>query len=204
VIDGEAIRQGAAALDVVLGDDAVERLEGFGRALIRWNGTYNLVSRRDEPRLVARHLLDSIALSPLVNGRVLDVGTGAGLPGLPLAIVRPDCEFVLLDRSEKRLRFVHRMTAELALANVAVVEAAAELYTPTVPFDTVVSRAVASPATLWPMLRRLLAPHGRALLQCGDPKTLKMPADAEVDCMSMTIPGLDAPHWVLVLAAPTA
>lgn len=192
------VREGARDLGVALRSEQATALCAFADLLVRWNARSNLISRGDEKRVLSRHLLDSLSLAPLLQlPRVLDVGTGAGLPGLPLAIACPQAEFVLMDRSERRLRFVRHAIAELGLANASVCEADLATYRAQPLFDTVISRAVAAPAELWPMVRGLLADGGIALFQCGDPSTLEQPAMARVESKQMHIPGLDVPHWVL-------
>ncbi len=197
--------EGAAALGIELRADQLARLHGYADLLVRWNATTNLVSRRDEPRVLSRHVLDSLSLAPsLVMSRILDVGTGAGLPGVPLAIACPQAHFVLLDRSERRLGFVRHALAELEVSNAEVCAADVAVYEAEPLFDTVVSRAVAAPARLWPMVRRLLAAGGAALFQCGDPNTLETPAMAKVESKQLRIPGLDVPHWMMRIEAMRA
>ena len=148
--EADELEAGALALGVGLNPSQIESLVRFAALLRRWNNAFNLVSRRDVPRLAARHLLDALSLVPMVVGRrVLDLGTGAGLPGVPLAIARPDIEFTLLDRSERRIRFVRQATLDLGLQNVVPVSADYADFRPGSLFDTVVSRAVAKPVALW-------------------------------------------------------
>lgn len=205
MIAPDTIREGAAALGVVLGAAAASRLSELAALLVRWNQAYNLISSADVGRILPRHLLDSLALLPYLHGeRVLDVGTGAGFPGLPLAIAAPERTFVVLDRSERKLRFVRQARIELAIDNVEVVCSDVASYQPRFRFDTVVARALAAPATVWKAVERLLAPEGRAVLACGDPAKAALPADACIERHRIAIPGLDEPHWVLVVRAPEA
>jgi len=122
-----------------------EPLLAYLRLLARWNRAYNLTSV-DEPRaMVTHHLLDSLAVMPAVEGpRVLDVGTGAGLPGIPLALALPACDFTLLDSNSKKTRFVTQAVLELGLRNVTVVHQRVEEYRPPTCFNTVVARAYAA------------------------------------------------------------
>lgn len=155
----------AAYLDEVTG----ARLEVFRELLVRWNQRMNLVARGDEKRLVPRHLHDALTLVPLLRpGRILDIGTGAGLPGIPLAMVRPNDDFVLLDRSARRTAFVRHVVMTLELGNVEVVTADIHEYQPQSMFDTVVTRAVAPPRRILPIAWRFVAPGGRVLLQVGE------------------------------------
>jgi 16S rRNA (guanine527-N7)-methyltransferase len=140
----------------------------FGDFLLRWNKAHNLISRRDEHRIETRHLLDSETLLPYLHGeQILDCGSGAGLPGIPLAIAEPSINFLLLDRSERKVRFLNQVIRELKLNNVATVCADMNTFSPETKFDTIVSRAVASPQNLWPIWQPWLASGGRAVFQFG-------------------------------------
>ena len=113
--------------------------------LAKWNKAYNLTSVRDPQQMLVKHIMDSIVVSPHLQGqRLIDVGTGPGLPGLPLAILNPDKKFVLLDSLGKRLRFIRQAVLELGLKNVEFVQSRVEEYQPEEKFDVVLSRAFAS------------------------------------------------------------
>lgn len=113
--------------------------------LTKWNKAYNLTSVRDPKQMLVKHIMDSIVVSPYLQGnRLIDVGTGPGLPGLPLAILNPDKQFVLLDSLGKRLRFIRQAVLELGLKNVEFVQSRVEEYQPEEKFDVVLSRAFAS------------------------------------------------------------
>lgn len=124
---------------------ARERLIDFLLLLARWNRAYNLTAVRDPAEMVPRHLLDSLAVLPwITDGPVLDAGTGAGLPGIPLAVARPDIDFTLLDGNGKKTRFVRQAVLELGLRNVEVVHSRLQAYRPGPKFVTITARAVAS------------------------------------------------------------
>ena len=145
-----------------------QQLLDFVRLLAKWNKVYNLTAVRDPEEMVTRHLLDSLAVLPYVQGsRVLDVGTGAGLPGIPLAIACPEREFTLLDSNSKKTRFVQQAVNELGLGNVRVVHARCEDFHPEQGFDVVLSRAFASIADMLASSGRHCAPHGRILAMKG-------------------------------------
>lgn len=113
--------------------------------LDKWNAAYNLTAIRDLETMVTKHLLDSLAILPWVHGElILDVGTGAGLPGIPLAIAQPERQFVLLDSNGKKVRFLQEVKRQLALPNLEVVQFRVENYHPKQGFDTVLSRAFSS------------------------------------------------------------
>ena len=160
--------QGLTALGLALPAPERERLLAYLRLLGRWNNAYNLTAIRDPLDMVTRHLLDSLAVAPHLAGtRVLDVGTGPGLPGIPLAVACPALGFTLLDANAKKTRFVVQAVGELALKNVEVVQTRVENYRPSRTFDTVVSRAFASIAAMLAAARHLCAPGGRFLAMKG-------------------------------------
>ncbi|ESQ13715.1 MAG: hypothetical protein N838_14180 [Thiohalocapsa sp. PB-PSB1] len=128
-----------------LTEDDRERLIDFLLLLARWNRVYNLTAVREPLDMVARHLLDSLSVLPWIRrGPILDVGTGAGLPGIPLALARPDLCFTLLDSNGKKTRFVHQAVLELGLDNIEVVHSRVQAYRPGPKFGTIVARAVSS------------------------------------------------------------
>ena len=205
---------GAAALGVDLNAAQADALLGFGALLARWNQAFNLVSRRDIERLLPRHLLDSLSAAPeLAPSRVLDLGTGAGLPGVPLAIVRPQLQFTLVDRNERKIRFIGQVARELELANVTPLCADVARMPGDETFDTVVTRAVAAPAGVWALAEPRLAPAGRLVLlhRVHDGRAAPAPEAAAAESGAAppgarilgrhlaAIPGLAERHEVLVL-----
>jgi 16S rRNA (guanine527-N7)-methyltransferase len=148
-----------------LPDAHLEALARFLDLLMQWNRVYNLTGIRDLAELVDRHLIESLALKPLLRGeRIADVGTGAGLPGVPLAITERARRFTLIESRAKRVRFLRHVTAELALTNTEIAHGRAEHLRPDRPFDTVLARAVAPPAELLEICRSLTAPGSILLL----------------------------------------
>ncbi len=198
------LRDGARAMGVSLPPGAVDRLVDFRDELARWNKVHNLTAVRDPDEMVVRHLLDSLSLAPLMTGpRVIDVGTGAGLPGLVLAVALPALEFVLLDASAKRTTFVTHAVGRLGLTNVAVETRRVEDYRPPAAFDTVMCRAFAPIPRLLALAAHLCRRSGRILAMKG-----KVPRD-ELDqvgagwrvdgVIPVTVPGLDASRCVVIL-----
>ncbi len=153
---------------VALPDGAAAKLAAFEALIQRWNARSNLVARGDIAHLRERHTADSLALLPWVAGRLADVGAGAGLPGIPLAIARPGVPVVLIERSMRKCAFLRHAVVELDLPNVDVEACGASQYPEPDAFDTVTVRAVAPPAQAWELVRHLLKPGGSALLQSGD------------------------------------
>ena len=168
----------------VLGISADREQQGRMLELIallqRWGRAYNLTAVRDPLRMVSHHLLDSLALVPYIRGeRVLDVGTGAGFPGLPLAIMMPERRFVLLDGNGKKVRFVRQAVMELGLGNVEAVQARIESYTSGQKFATIVTRAFAPLPKILQLTQPLLARPGVLLAPKG------RQVDAELDGLAL-------------------
>lgn len=133
------------AAGIALPDQQKHQLVGYVELLHKWNKAYNLTSVRDPQQMLVRHILDSIVVNPHLQGnRFIDVGTGPGLPGIPLAIVRPDAHFTLLDSLGKRVRFLRQVQHELGLSNIEPVQSRVEAFAAKPPFDGVISRAFAS------------------------------------------------------------
>lgn len=206
--DPAALMAAAAEFGVVIGERQARRLLDFRDLLARWNRAFNLVSRRDVDRLVPRHLLDSLTVAPWLTGtRVLDLGTGPGLPGVPLAIAREDAQFTLIDLSERKIRFTGQAVRALELSNVSPRCGDVRALEPAVTFDTVVCRAVADPATVWEMVSPRVRPGGRLVImsraQTPAPQRKSfgaLPQDVRVEARRrIQIPGLEQPHEILVL-----
>ncbi len=134
-----------AAAELTLPDQQKQQLVAYVEMLHKWNKAYNLTSVRDPMQMLVRHIMDSIVVNAHLSGsRFIDVGTGPGLPGIPLAIVRPDSHFTLLDSLGKRIRFLRQVQHELGLTNIEPVQSRVEEFIPERPFDGVISRAFAS------------------------------------------------------------
>jgi len=192
----EDIRHGCEALGLALDPAVTQRLEALVELLAKWNRVYNLTAVREPHAMVVRHILDSLAVLPfLTRGRLLDVGTGAGLPGLPIAVVRPDLSLTLLDSNAKKLRFARQAAAELRLDNVNVVQQRMEQYRPARSFDMVISRAVASIGQMYRDTTRLVRPGGRFLYMKGtrpDAEIGAFVSPGQLHVEALQVPGLDA------------
>ncbi|MBW8189812.1 16S rRNA (guanine(527)-N(7))-methyltransferase RsmG [Neiella marina] len=140
------LKQGLAYQQLELSDEQQNQLIGYVEQLNKWNKAYNLTSVRDPNDMMIRHILDSLALAPHLdpNGNYIDVGTGPGLPGIPLAIALPNANFTLLDSLGKRVRFMTQVRHLLKLTNIEPVQSRVESFEPSQPFDAIVSRAFAS------------------------------------------------------------
>jgi len=154
-----------SAIGLPLAAKQAAALAAFVELLLKWNKVYNLTGVRGADEVVDRHFVESFALRPLLKGtHVADVGSGGGLPGVPLAIVEPERRFTLIESRAKRVRFLRHVVAELELANTEVAHGRAEDLPVTRPFDTVLARAVAPPAELLSICRHLTAPGSVLLL----------------------------------------
>lgn len=195
---------GAAKMGVDLSDAQAGQLLAYLGMLLKWNKVYNLISRRDSDNLLALHLLDSLSVLPYISGsRVIDVGTGAGLPGMPLAIMRPDCGFTLLDSNGKKGRFRTQAAIELGLKNVTVVSARAEAFDPGAGFDCVMSRAFATLADMLNVAGHMVAEGGCFLAMKGvypEQEMAELPAGFVVETVhELLVPELNAERHLVII-----
>ncbi|CAI8879694.1 16S rRNA (guanine(527)-N(7))-methyltransferase RsmG [Methylocaldum szegediense] len=200
---GIRLSEGISALDIPSTQEQQRKLLAFLRLIDKWNRVYNLTAIRDLRTGVDLHLLDSLTVWPYLRGeRIIDVGTGAGLPGIPLAIMSGSRHFVLLDSNAKKTRFVQQAVIELGLPNVEVITTRVEDYRPERAFDTVVTRAYASLADILAKTRRLLIPRGVILAQKGQlpEKEVQSVKHCTVRTHKLTIPGLDVERHLVEIA----
>ena len=198
--------------------DRLSKLNDFAALLLRWNKGMNLISRRDINRLLPRHLLDSLSVLPYLHGdRVLDVGTGPGLPGMPLAIVDPERTFTLCDRMAKRIRFLYMATRELQTTNVELEERnlAKDPFTEQ-SFSTILARGVTPGPELWPMVEPYLEQGGRVIVFESAQADTFLEEEIEKEVVDETelgfktekkkclIPGLEHPHYLCILQRDVA
>lgn len=196
------LASGLRELNLALDEPVRSQMIVFLELLTKWNQAYNLTAVRDPVQMVPRHLLDSLAIVPFLRGdRVVDVGSGAGLPGLPLAMACPDRQFVLIDSNGKKTRFLVQAVATLGLRNVEVVQTRVEDYRPVKPFATVISRAFASLVDFVRLTERLCATDGCWLAMKGevpDAELSALPAGTRVTAVHpLKVPGLDAQRCVI-------
>jgi 16S rRNA (guanine527-N7)-methyltransferase len=199
---------GLSAMHLALPPEATWQLSAYLRLIEKWNRVHNLTAVREPEKMVVLHLLDSLSVLPHVaNAKsLLDVGTGAGLPGIPLAIARPDLDVTLLDSSHKKAAFLEQAKAELGLANVTVVCERVEQWRPGRTFDAVVSRAFSELAEFVAQSAHLVSPGGNLLAMKGVhpfDEIERLPASHCVETViELEVPTLDAKrHLVLLRAA---
>ncbi|MEJ6522149.1 16S rRNA (guanine(527)-N(7))-methyltransferase RsmG [Shewanella sp. BC20] len=179
-----------------------KQLLDFVGMLNKWNKAYNLTSVRDPEAMLVRHIMDSLVVSPHLQGeRFIDVGTGPGLPGIPLAIMNPDKTFVLLDSLGKRIRFQKQVAFELGIHNISSIESRVEAYQPEQKFDGVLSRAFASIHDMLTWCHHLPAEHGQFYAlkgQLSDEEMQQIPAGFVVtETIELQVPRLDEQRHLL-------
>lgn len=200
----DKLAEGLTALPLDLNTADQNRLIDFIHLLVKWNRAYNLTAVRQPEQMVVRHLLDSLVIGPYLQGnRVLDAGTGAGLPGIPLALAYPDHHFTLLDSNGKKIRFVTQAVAELGLANVDVIQSRVEAFQPGSRFDTITARAYASIEELVSQTTHLLADGGQYLVMKGVYPVAEveaMPTGYRIEAThQLNVPKLDAERHLLIV-----
>jgi 16S rRNA (guanine527-N7)-methyltransferase len=198
-----------AVPDLKLTDAQSAALDRYLDLLEKWNRVYNLTAIRDRGRMVTHHLLDSLVVSPHLRGpRVLDVGSGAGLPGIPLAIANPVLQVTLLESNRKKSAFLTQAVAELQLANAAVVTERVEAWQTDQRFDTIVSRAFAELGEFVALSGRLLAPDGiLAAMKGVHPfeEIERLPQGFRVrEVIPLSVPGLDGERHLVVVSRADA
>lgn len=199
-----ALRAGAGELGIALDDQQFAQLMTLLGELAAWNERFNLTAIRDPLEAVRKHLLDSLTVQPwLHGGRIADVGTGAGFPGLPLAVANPGRSFVLIESTAKKARFVEHAVGRLGLSNVEVVNARAEAFRPRRPFDRVLCRAVGTLAGFILAAGHLCAREGRLLAMKGRhprEELEHLPRGWRVAGLHpVHVPGLDAERHIVEL-----
>lgn len=194
---------GIAQLGLDVTPDVQCKLLSYLELLQKWNRVYNLTAIRQPAQMVSSHLLDSLAVLPhLWPGRWLDVGCGAGLPGLVLALMRPEWTFVLLDSNSKKTSFVQQVKIELELRNVSIYCGRVEAWQSEEKFDGIISRAFAEAAKFVALTRHLLAQEGRWVAMKGVPplELERLPNDVSVErVVSLQVPGLAAARCLMML-----
>ncbi|HHR5901098.1 TPA: 16S rRNA (guanine(527)-N(7))-methyltransferase RsmG [Providencia alcalifaciens] len=185
-----------AKADIQLTDKQKQQLVDYVGLLHKWNKAYNLTSVREPEQMLVRHIMDSIVVNGHLKGdKFIDVGTGPGLPGVPLAIVRPDAHFVLLDSLGKRVRFLKQVQHELGLTNIEPVQSRVEEYPANEGFDGVISRAFASLNDMLSWCHHLPAKEGRFYALKGvvrDEELAQLPDEFEIESITeLKIPELD-------------
>jgi 16S rRNA (guanine527-N7)-methyltransferase len=197
------LASGLSALGLELPEARRVKLLAYLALLFKWNRSYNLTALKEGDRALSYHLLDSLAILPFVpDGRLLDVGSGGGTPGIPLAIARPDLSVTLLDGNSKKAAFLRQAAIELALTNVAVHGGRVEQYHPAVGFTAIVARAFAELADFFALSRHLLAAGGVWLAMKGvwpRDEIARLPGEVRVEAVHrLEVPGVDGERHLVV------
>lgn len=195
--------EAAQQLGVTLASEQVQQLERYLDLLIKWNRVYNLTAIRDRQRMVTHHIHDSLSVLPYLQGeRVIDLGSGAGLPGIPAALIHPQQQVVMLDSNVKKSRFIQQAILELGLSNASVVHSRVEQYVPEQPFNTVVSRAFTSLTQFLQFAHPLLVSGGVAVAMKGHwPES---EGDGVMDgfeleqVVPLSVPGIEAVRHLII------
>ncbi|MDX1724468.1 MAG: 16S rRNA (guanine(527)-N(7))-methyltransferase RsmG [Pseudomonas sp.] len=202
----EELAQGALELGVQVSPTQQEQLLAYLALLIKWNKAYNLTAVRDPDEMVSRHLLDSLSVQPFVfaaGDNWLDVGSGGGMPGIPLAILFPERRFTLLDSNGKKTRFLTQVKLELKLANLEVIHSRVEAFKPEQPFSGIVSRAFSSLEDFANWTRHLGDGQSQWLAMKGvhpDDELQALPADFRLAATHvLKVPGCQGQRHLLIL-----
>lgn len=202
----DELRQGAGKLGIDLSETQLQQLLDYLALLNKWNKAYNLTAVRDPAEMVSRHLLDSLSVVPQAEqggARWLDVGSGGGMPGIPLAIMFPERNFTLLDSNGKKTRFLTQVKLELKLPNVEVVHSRVEQFSPAQPFTDITSRAFSSLDDFANWTRHLSDRDTRWLAMKGvqpEDELQALPADFQLErCVVLKVPGCQGQRHLLIL-----
>ena len=184
--------------------DQIEQLVAYVDLLEKWNRAYNLTAIRDRREIVDRHLIESLSIAPFLSGDSrVDVGTGAGLPGIPLAIIEPGVHYVLLDSNGKKTRFLSEVKRALALSNINVETTRVESWRPGRHFDAVVTRAFADLGTTLERVDHLMGSQGMLFAmktESASKEVAEMPPNTEhVASWDISVPGRDWPFQLLAI-----
>jgi 16S rRNA (guanine527-N7)-methyltransferase len=203
------LEQGLGALGIELPVALQHKLLDYVALLYKWNKTYSLTALREQEKAVSYHLLDSLAILPFVTeGSLLDVGSGGGMPGIPLAIARPDLRVTLLDSNSKKAAFLQQAVIEFVLPNISVHGGRVEQYHPASGFALITSRAFSDLADFVARSRHLLATDGRWLAMKGvwpEDEIGRLPDSIAVDAVHrLAVPGVDGERHLVVLRCTDA
>ena len=198
----QRLQAGLDELAMTVSAEQIDLLQNYTDLLMRWNKVYNLTAIKDADQMLPLHLFDSLAVAPYLQGKnCLDVGSGAGLPGIPLAIVQPERQFTLLDTVGKKTRFMQQAVIQLKLPNVSVTQARVESWSPKFAFDAIISRAFASINDFVSLTAHHLKPQGTLYAMKGRypaQEMTQLPAAYQVVAETkLQVPELDAERYLI-------
>lgn len=197
----EQLTQGVKELQLDIPELSILKLIQFSEILVKWNKAYNLTAIDTPEEILTHHFLDSLSIVPYIHGQViLDLGSGAGFPGIPCALALCDREFILLDSNGKKTRFLTQVIAELKLFNVKVVQERVEKYYPKNCFNTVITRAFSQLDKIISSTRRLLCSNGELLVMKGHyPQAELQNLDNHAKVYELIVPGLHQKRHLISL-----
>jgi len=200
----DQLKRGLIALGLTLERDIQQRLLDYIALIEKWNRVYNLTAIREPEKMVSHHLLDSLAVAPHLHAkRLLDVGSGAGLPGIPLALAKPDTHVTLLDSNHKKAAFLNQAVMELKLKNAEVCSERVESWQTQNRFDVIISRAFSDMGEFVRITRHLLAPGGMFAAMKGlhpYEEIDKLPPGCKVQqVLPLAIPGLEGARYLVLI-----
>jgi 16S rRNA (guanine527-N7)-methyltransferase len=197
----QILETGLDTLHIARTEAHIGRLLAFLKLIEKWNKAYNLTAIRAIEDMARLHLLDSLAVLPYIKGkRVIDIGTGAGLPGIPLAIFLPETQFTLLDSNAKKTRFVQQAVLELKLSNVDVRHSRVEAFYPEQKFDTIITRAFAALPVIMQTTSHLLSDQGVLLAMKGqNPRDELAEVKVKSSLVSIKTPGVEAERCLVII-----
>lgn len=202
----QAFEQGLAALGFPLDASVRQKHLDYLAVLQKWNRVHNLTAVRNPDDMVTLHLLDSLSVLPYIeSGRLLDVGSGAGLPGIPIALARPDLQVTVLDSNHKKASFMRQAKAELGIDNLEIICGRVEQFHPSQPFQQIISRAFSDLAEFLRLTRHLLAENGRWLAMKGvyPYDEIAQLAGVAAEVHALVVPGLAAQRHLVVFRTAT-
>ena len=196
--ESERLLLATQTIGLSVSSDQIKQLVAYLDLLEKWNRTYNLTAIKDRRAMFDRHLVESISIAPFLPGKSrVDVGTGAGLPGVPLAIIEPDAQYVLLDSNGKKTRFLSEVKRALGLSNIDVETTRVESWRPDRHFDAVITRAFADLGTTLERIDHLMGPQGMLFAmktESASKEIAEMPPNTElVASWDVSVPGRDWP-----------
>lgn len=202
--ESERLLLATQTLGLSVSPDQIEQLVAYVDLLEKWNRAYNLTAIRDRREIVDRHLIESLSIAPFLSGDSrVDVGTGAGLPGIPLAIIEPGVHYVLLDSNGKKTRFLSEVKRALALSNIDIETTRVESWRPARHFDAVVTRAFADLGTTLERVDHLMGSQGMLFAmktESASKEVAEMPPNTEhVVSWDISVPGRDWPFQLLAI-----
>ena len=200
----QALLAGMKALAIEASDEQIEKLLSFIELLKKWNKVFNLTALKTDQEILQLHVLDSLTILPFVKQakNVLDVGSGAGLPGIPLAIMLPQVNFVLLDSNNKKTRFIQQAIIDLKLNNVSAAHSRLETYKPSIVFDTITTRAFAEIQETIDMLKHFSTEDLRLLFmksKTTDAELAKLDETYEAQCYTLSVPGIEVERNLILV-----